>query len=93
MPRRKCRRNIEFIADVKFYKPQGIPLKELVHVIIDPDELEAIRLADLEGMYHEDAASSMGVSRQTFGRIIGSARRKVADALIGGKAIQLTVGS
>jgi hypothetical protein len=46
------------------------------------DELEALRLADLEGLYHQQAAERMGVSRATFGRILGSARRKVARALV-----------
>jgi len=53
------------------------------------DEVEAMRLADLEGLYHEDAAQKMGVSRATFGRILGVARRKVAEALLKGKALKI----
>lgn len=53
------------------------------------DELEAIRLADYEGFYHEKAAEHMGISRPTFGRILDGARRKVADAIINGKALQI----
>lgn len=53
------------------------------------DEVEAIRLADYEGLYHEDAAQKMDVSRATFGRILNSARRKVADAIINGKALKI----
>lgn len=64
-------------------------MRELQEVTLDADELEAIRLADLEGMYHEDAAQEMGVSRQTFGRIISSARRKVAEGLVHGKALRI----
>jgi predicted DNA-binding protein (UPF0251 family)/phage FluMu protein Com len=56
------------------------------------DEFEAIRLADFEGQYHEVASESMGVSRQTFGRIIESARHKVADALLNGKALSIKGG-
>jgi hypothetical protein len=56
------------------------------------DELEAIRLADLEGMYQEDAAKKMNISRQTFGRIIESAHRKIADALTNGKALLIEGG-
>ncbi|OPX94719.1 MAG: hypothetical protein A4E62_02823 [Syntrophorhabdus sp. PtaU1.Bin002] len=51
------------------------------------DELEALRLADLEGLYQEEAAARMNVSRPTFGRIINEARRKVADAIINGKVL------
>ena len=56
---------------------------------MDLDELEAVRLADYEGRYHEDAARDMKVSRATFGRIVNGARRKVAEALIGGKALKI----
>ena len=51
-------------------------------VVLGLDELEALRLSDLEGLYHEAAAERMGVSRATFGRILASARRKVAHALL-----------
>ncbi len=64
-------------------------MRELQEVILDADELEAIRLADLEGMYQEDAATAMGVSRQTFGRIVSSARKKVAEGLVYGKALRI----
>ena len=57
------------------------------------DELEAIRLADLEGMYQEKAAQEMNISRQTFGRIIESAHKKIADALVNGKALSIDGGN
>ena len=57
------------------------------------DEMEAMRLADIEGLYHGDAAVGMGVSRQTFGRILAQARKKVACALIGGKALRIDAPS
>jgi uncharacterized protein len=53
------------------------------------DELEAVRLADYEGLYHEDAAVKMGISRATFGRILNNARRKIADAIVNGKALKI----
>jgi hypothetical protein len=56
------------------------------------DEFEAIRLADLEGLYQEDAAKKMKISRQTFGNIIKSSHGKLADALINGKAIRIEGG-
>jgi predicted DNA-binding protein (UPF0251 family)/predicted Fe-Mo cluster-binding NifX family protein len=73
-------------------KPAGIPACELEEVILGLDEAEALRLADLQGLYQEAAARSMGVSRQTFGRIVESARRKVADAILNGKALRLDGG-
>lgn len=60
--------------------------------ILTLDEAEAIRLADLEGLYQQAAAQRMGVSRQTFGRIVESARRKVADAIINGKRLRIEGG-
>ncbi len=61
----------------------------LEEVSLNLDELEAIRLADYEGRYHEEAARDMKVSRATFGRIVNGARRKVAEALIRGKALKI----
>jgi len=57
------------------------------------DELEAIRLADLEGLYQEDAAKKMNISRQTFGNIINSAHKKIADALLNAKALKIEGGT
>ncbi len=56
-------------------------------VMLMPDELEAIRLCDMEGLYHEEAAERMGISRQTLGRILSTARQKVATALTEGRPI------
>lgn len=75
-----------------YFKPAGIPLRVLEEVTLTLDEFEALRLADLEGLYQEQAADQMQVSRQTFGRIAGSARRKVADALVHGKALRMDGG-
>jgi predicted DNA-binding protein (UPF0251 family) len=74
------------------FKPAGIPAAYLQQTVMTLDELEALRLADLLGLYHEAAALQMKVSRQTFGRIIESAHRKVADALIHGKSLKLKGG-
>lgn len=90
LPRRKHRRRIGFSASVTYFKPAGIPVRSLEEILLEQDELEALRLADLEGLYHEEAASRMGVSRQTFGRIISSARQKSSDALVNGKAIRIS---
>jgi predicted DNA-binding protein (UPF0251 family) len=71
----------------------GVPAKGLEKVELQLDELEAIRLADKEGLYHEEAARRMEISRATFGRIITKARQKVADALINGKVLVITGGN
>ncbi len=75
-----------------FFKPRGIPMSDLEEVSITVDEIEAIRLADFNGLYHKDAALKMGVSRQTFGRILASARKKISDGIINGKAIEIKGG-
>ncbi len=85
--RRICQR-----PTANYYKPRGIPLSALEQVNLTFDELEAIRLADLEGLYQEAAAEQMNVSRQTFGRIIESAHKKIADALVNGKALSIDGG-
>ena len=93
MPRTKCRRHIENQPNVTYYKPAGIPLRNLQEITIELDELEAIRLADLDGLYQNKAAEKMKISRQTFGRIISSAHQKIAEALIHGKAIKIDIST
>ena len=88
---RNCRR-VGSMPGSNYYKPRGIPLSMLEEVILAVDEFEAIRLADLEGLYHERAAEKMNVSRQTFGRIIESAHKKVAETLVKGKALKIEGG-
>lgn len=74
------------------FKPAGIPVQDLPTVEMTLDEFEAVRLTDLDGLYQEQAAARMGVSRPTLGRIIESARRKVAEALVLGKALRIAGG-
>ncbi|MFZ5905797.1 MAG: DUF134 domain-containing protein [Nitrospirota bacterium] len=87
---KKCRA-VACRPDATYFKPRGIPLVELDEVTLSIDELEAIRLADYEGLYHEDAAVKMKISRQTFGRILNDARRKVAECLLLGKALKIAI--
>lgn len=92
MPRpRKCRR-IASTPRVTYFKPQGIPLRELNEVYLPHEGHEALRLADLEGLTQEEAARYMGVSRHTFGRILAEARRVVAETLIYGLALRIQGG-
>jgi predicted DNA-binding protein (UPF0251 family) len=88
---RNCRR-VGSLPESDYFKPRGIPLSMLEEVILTIDEFESIRLADLEGLYQEQAAERMNVSRQTFGRIIESAHKKVAEALVEGKALKIEGG-
>ena len=76
-----------------YFKPRGIPMTNLEEVRVTVDELEAIRLAYYKNLYHEDAAKKMTVSRQTFGRILASAHKKVGDGIINGKAIKIKGGN
>lgn len=75
------------------YKPQAVPMSELEKTTLTLDGLEALRLADLEGLYQEEAAQRMGVSRATFARVLTAARRAVADALVNGKALEIDGGA
>lgn len=92
MTRPKTLRRVDTIPTVKWFKPTGIKLADLEEVSLTFDEIEALRLADLESLYQEKVATRMGVSRQTVGRILVSARKKVAEALVYGKAIRLEGG-
>ncbi|MGB5219045.1 MAG: DUF134 domain-containing protein [Smithella sp.] len=92
MPRPKCRRNVCGMPDKNYFKPRGIPTVDLEEIVLNLDEFEAIRLADFEQMYQEEAASKMNISRQTFGRIIEAAHKKIADVLINGKALKIEGG-
>lgn len=87
----RCR-FVDQLPATTYFKPRGIPMSQLSEVALAVDELEAIRLADLDGLYQEQAAQKMNVSRQTFGRIIASARRKVAEALVKGMALKIDGG-
>ena len=80
------------MPESNYFKPRGIPLSMLEEVVLNVDEFEAIRLADLESLYQEKAAEKMNVSRQTFGRIVDSAHKKVAEALVKGKALKIEGG-
>ena len=92
MPRPCCLRHIGFTPNAGLFRPAGVPVCALEQVTLALDEVEALRLADLNGLYQEQAAEQMGISRPTFSRIVEQARRKVADALIHGKALCLEGG-
>jgi uncharacterized protein len=89
MSRPKKDRCIACQPNIIYFKPRGVPLIQLEEVCLSLDELETIRLADYEGLYHEQAAEKMNISRPTFGRILSEARRKVAEAVVDGKALRI----
>jgi predicted DNA-binding protein (UPF0251 family)/predicted Fe-Mo cluster-binding NifX family protein len=92
MPRpRKCRL-VSQIPSMIYFKPRGIPMRQLAEVYLPLEGFEALRLSDLEGCKHEEAAKKMNVSRQTFGRILSHARHSVAEALVNGFALRIDGG-
>lgn len=92
MPRPRCARRIHGRPGARTFKPAGTPASSLEEVVLRLEEFEALRLADHEGLYHEDAAKRMGVSRQTLGRTLSAARAKVARALVLGLALVIEDG-
>ncbi|MBF0200847.1 MAG: DUF134 domain-containing protein [Desulfamplus sp.] len=86
-------RKVGYKPEVSYFKPRGIPMLDLTEVSLTVDEREALRLADLQGLSHEEGGELMEVSRATFGRILRNARRIVADAIINGKAIKVEGGN
>ena len=93
MVRQRLCRRVRFNPKVTYFKPRGISLRELEEVILPVDEFEAVRLKDLLGLEQEEAAKKMNISQPTFHRLVLSARRKIADALVSGKAIRIEGGA
>jgi predicted DNA-binding protein (UPF0251 family) len=92
MPRRMCRRRVASFPHCFLFRPACAPEPDAAEVIMTLDEYEALRLSDMEGLYQEQAAETMGVSRQTFGRIVESARRKTAEALVHKRNLRIEGG-
>ena len=90
--RRRKNRHIEADHSGVCFKPCGIERVNLQRVVLDEDEMEAIRLSDLEGLYQQECADKMEISRTTFSRLIESARKKIADALLNQKALRINKG-
>jgi uncharacterized protein len=88
----KCRR-VDSFPGVNYFKPAGIPLRDLEEVSLSVEEAEAIRLKDMEGLEQEQGAEKMNISRPTFQRILASARKKLADVVLNGKALRIEGGN
>jgi len=92
MPRPvKCRR-ITARPKAYYFKPRAVPLCELEETVLRLEELQALKYADLDRKDQRGAAAAMRISRQTFGTILASARRKLADAVVNGKALKIEGG-
>jgi len=93
MPRPRLCRRVWFKPNVTYFKPAGIRMSGLEKSIITVDEFEAVRLKDLLGLEQEEAAKKMNISQPTFHRLVLSARKKIADAIVNGKAIKIEGGN
>lgn len=93
MPRPTKWRRVAFMPETAYFRPSGVPLRTLDEVLLTVEESEAIRLKDLEGLQQEECAQRMKISRPTFHRVLGSARGKLADAVINGKAVRIGGGN
>lgn len=89
MPRPRLNRRIRFEPGIIYFKPQGVPLRELSEVELTLEELEALRLKNILGLDQIQASAKMNTSQSTFQRILTSAYSKVSLALVEGKAIKI----
>jgi predicted DNA-binding protein (UPF0251 family) len=93
MGRQPMWRRVDSLPRASYFKPAGVPMSGLEEVRLSVEEAEAIRLKDIEGLEQDGCAKKMSVSRSTFARVLLSARRKMADALLNGKAIRIEGGN
>ncbi|MDD2731657.1 MAG: DUF134 domain-containing protein [Candidatus Pacebacteria bacterium] len=89
MPRPRLYRRIQFNPNVTYFKPQGVPMRNLEIVELTTEEVEALRLRNINGLEQEEAAKKMNTSQSTYQRILSSAYKKISEALIEGKAIRI----
>jgi uncharacterized protein len=92
MPRPQCWRRVVGKPASAIFKPAGIPACELKETVLTLDEFEAIRLADMDGLYQEKAARKMKISRSTFGRTLEVAHQKIAAVLANGEMLRIEGG-
>lgn len=89
MVRPRLCRKINFKPNITYFKPQGVPMRELMIVKLSTEEVEAYRLRHTFCLEQKEAAKKMNTSQSTYQRILNSAAKKIADALINGKAIRI----
>jgi predicted DNA-binding protein (UPF0251 family) len=85
---RKCRR-LNFKPKAHYFKPQGIPMRQLEEVFLTKEEMEAIKLKDFDSLEQTEASEKMNTSQSTFQRILKSARIKIAEAVVAGKSLKI----
>ena len=93
MPRPRMCRRVGLRPGVTYFKPAGVRMSSLTESVVTVEEFEAVRLKDLLGLEQEEAAERMGISQPTFHRLLAVARRKMADAIVNGKAIRICGGN
>ena len=93
MPRPRLQRRIGQLPNFTYFGPKGVGRRILEEVILTLDEAEAIRLIDLDGLDQTVSAKKMNISQPTFHRLLFSARKKIADALLNGKSIKIQGGN
>ena len=86
-------RKIENMPTIPYFIPSDKDVAEVPENILKLEELEAVRLKDLEGLEQSECAEKMEVSRPTFQRILLSAREKITDSLVNGKIIHIEGGN
>lgn len=93
MPRPVKPRRVEKVPHVNYFKPTGVPMKHLKEVVISVDEMEALRLKDMEGLEQHQCAEKMGVAQSTLQRILVTARKKMVEAIVEGNALRIEGGA
>ncbi len=91
MPRPRLYRRVQFNPNITYFKPQGVPMRLLKMVELTSEEIEALRLKNIESLDQVECAKQMNTSQSTFQRILTSAYQKMTDALVNGKAIKISV--
>lgn len=89
MPRPRLCRRINFNPHIKYFKPQGVPMRELEEIELTAEELEALRLKNIENLDQIECAKKMNTSQSTFQRILSSAYKKTSQALVKGRVIKI----
>ena len=89
MPRPRLDRRIRFRAKANYFKPTGIPMRNLKIISLTHEEIESLRLKNVKNLDQNEAAKKMNTSQSTFQRILSSAYKKISEALVEGKAIKI----
>lgn len=89
MTRPRLCRQVEFNPNITYFKPQGVPMRDIEIVELTSEEVEALRLKNVEGLDQVGSAKKMKTSQSTFQRILSSAYKKISEAIIKGSAIKI----